>query len=575
MTTQNTSDSSSTGAGHSRRSFLAGSATVAGVAAAGTVVGAAPASAKQSTPIAGGFPMPPAPAPAPYAPFMHGVASGDPVPDSVIIWTRVTVSPEAMPGSGKGAPVDVRWQIATDRSFANVVRSGTYRATAETDHTVKIDPKGLKPQTTYYYRFIWGREVSPVGTTHTAPAFNADIAKYNMAVTSCANYEAGYFTAYDHMAGLMEKGEIDLVVFLGDYIYEYGTGGYAGRSGVSRPHWPAHEIVSLADYRIRYGRYRTDPHLQRAHAAGPWVVVWDDHETANNSWKGGAENHTEGKEGQWKVREDYGQRAYYEWLPVRGVRPSAGGHIYRSYRFGNLLQLTMMDLRTYRDKQPPVIGKLKDDPNRSILGTEQFGWLRRQVESATTRWNVMGNSVMISPMEIVRLPETNQHNQLVNQMFAELSGPGGGLAVNTDIWDGYRSDRAKLLEILSRTKPYNLFLTGDIHSEWANSIQHKGREIGCEMVCTSISSANVDDVLSQTLKTYFPEVNPITDTMTQVIKKVNPWVNHVNFSWHGYGVARLTNHNVTMDFYRVSNIEDPRARVNRALTRTWTPGKGF
>ena len=556
-----------------RRRFLTGSAAVAAGAAISQAVPAQAQLSSGSSALSSAR-LPKEPAPAPYAAFMHGVASGDPIPNSVIIWTRVTVSPDAVPGSGVGADVDVRWEIATDREFTNVVRSGTQRATAKTDHTVKVDPNGLQPGTDYFFRFHYNGQTSPIGATHTAPAFEADLEQYNLAIASCANYECGYFTAYRDMAERAEAGDIDLVIFLGDYIYEYPTGEYAGKSGVSRPHHPAHEITTLADYRIRYGRYRTDEHLQRAHAAAPWVVVWDDHETANDSWDGGAENHTEGVEGLWDQRESAAHQAYFEWLPVRGVRPSEGGHIYRSYRFGKLIQLTMMDLRTYRDQQVKALSRDIDSPERSMLGSEQFNWLKGQVESAVTTWNVLGNSVMISPMEIGHLPPTSSDNRTANQVIDEFT-ENAGLAVNSDQWDGYRAERARLFNLLKNTKPHTLFVTGDIHSEWAHSVQHNGVEIGAEMVCTSISAPNVDEIVTTYTKTYAPEDNPITHLVEGVMYSANPWVNHVDFDSHGYGIARVQKDRVTMDFFRVSNVEDPAARGFHAVSRTWVAGQGF
>ena len=555
-----------------RRRFLAGSsAAAAGVAVAGNTTANAQLPSSRALSSAR---LPQAPKPKPYAAFMHGVASGDPTPDSVIIWTRVTVSPDAVPGSGKGADAAVEWEIATDREFANIVRTGAERATSATDHTVKVDPRGLKPATDYFYRFRWDGKVSPAGVTHTAPAYTADIGEYKLAVASCANYECGYFTAYRDMAERAAAGEIDLVVFLGDYIYEYPTGEYAGKSGVSRPHHPAHEIVSLQDYRVRYGRYRTDEHLQAAHAAAPWVVVWDDHESANDSWDGGAENHTEGAEGEWNKRESFAHQAYFEWLPVRAARPSEGGHIYRSHQFGNLIKLTMMDLRTYRDEQVKAIGRDKDDPSRSMLGSEQFDWVKGEVETATTAWNVLGNSVMVSPMEIGHLPPTSSDNRTANDVLDEFTR-SAGIAVNTDQWDGYRAERAQLFDVLTNTTPHTLFLTGDIHSEWAHSVRHKGNEIGCEMVCSSITAPNVDEIVTTYTKTYTPEDNRITHLVEGVMYSANPWVNHVDFDSHGYGIAKISRDKVVMDFYRVSDVEDPGASASLAVSRTWVAGQGF
>lgn len=553
-----------------RRRFLAGSAAAAaGAAVAGN---AATANAQLSSSLSSA--RLPEMKPAKYSAFMHGVASGDPLEDSVIIWTRVTVSEDAVPGSGKGDKAQVKWEVATDRNFQNIASQGTVTATAESDHTVKVDAKGLKPAKDYFYRFIWDGKTSPVGKTHTAPAATAHLEEYKLAVASCANWECGYFGSYRGMAQQAEAGNIDVVVFLGDYIYEYATGEYAGKSGVSRPHVPTNEIVTLKDYRERYGRYRTDKNLQAAHAAAPWVVVWDDHESANDSWREGAENHTEGKEDTWGRRVSHAEQAYLEWLPSRATRPSAGGHIYRSYRFGDLINLTMMDLRSYRDEPQSALSRENGAAGRTMLGSEQFQWVTEQVNQNETAWNVLGNSVMISPMEIGHLPATTKDNRLANQVLDDFT-QSTGIVANSDQWDGYRAERAKLLKVLSQTTPHTLVLTGDIHSEWAHSLQHKGNEIGCEMVCSSISAPNVDEIVTTYTKTYTPEDNRITHLVEGVMYSSNPWVNHVDFDSHGFGIATVSKNQVEMRFYRVSDVEDPGATVRCAVERTWVAGQGF
>ncbi|WP_342318260.1 alkaline phosphatase D family protein [Corynebacterium mayonis] len=508
-----------------------------------------------------------------YSTFMHGVASGDPTPDSVILWTRVTPSPEAVPGSGLGEDVLVRWEVATDRDFARVVRSGTATASAASDHTIHVDPHGLTPGTIYYYRFARGDEFSPVGRTKTAPAYDADVQQLSFAVASCANWECGWFSAFRDMAERAERDELDAVVFLGDYIYEYATAGFAGKRGVSRPHAPLHETITLADYRTRHGRYKQDPNLQRAHASAPWIVVWDDHEVANDTWLAGAENHTEGVEGDFAARRRAGQQAYFEWLPVRATRPSEGGHIYRSLQFGNLVNLSMLDLRTYRDKQPERINAY--DEGRTMLGNEQMEWLAGTVRASTTKWNVMGNSVMVSPMVLGRLPENSAEAALANQMLGKFSGLVSGLPLNPDQWDGYASARAKLFDVLAADDANVLFLTGDIHSEWANAVVHNGTEIGCELVTASITAANVDEWVTTFTKVYVPEDNPVSLLAEGMIRQLNPWVKHLDFDSHGYAVARIRPEEVGMEFYRVADVEQQDAPVRLAQTMKWRVGVGF
>lgn len=508
-------------------------------------------------------------------PFLHGVASGDPLPTSVVLWTRVTPDRDALPGSGLGQDIQVKWEIARDDTFGEVVASGTEVASASTDHTVHVDPLNLAAETVYYYRFqvldgAHAGAYSPVGRTKTAPDFVASPEKLSFAIASCANFESGHFTAYRHMAERGVAGDIDFVAFLGDYIYEYETGAYAGKSGVARPHYPSWEIVTLEDYRMRYGRYRTDMNLQAAHAAVPWIVIWDDHETANNAYNSGAENHTEGfVEGPWDQRYSAALQAYYEWMPLRRTRLSPEGHLYRSLRFGDLMELTMMDLRSYRDAESKA--DQFADPSRSVLGAEQCAWLEGTIAASDAQWMVMGNSVMMAPMRLLTLPGNDAANEALRHMQAAATG----VAVNSDQWDGYDADRVKLLDLLEARGGNTFFITGDIHSEWANSIVHKGREIACEMVTTSITAPNVDEILTQYTGIYHAEDNSTSRTIEDAIKGANPWVRHLDYDAHGYGIARVGRHGVDMEFYRVSDVEDSAARVGLAVQKRWEPKTGF
>ena len=508
-------------------------------------------------------------------PFLHGVASGDPLPTSVVLWTRVTPDRDCLPGSGMGDDVDVDWEIAADESMNSVVAQGRVTASADHDHTVHVDPFGLDPDTEYFYRFRVASgphegAVSPVGRTKTAPAVDAEVESLTFAVASCANYESGFFNAYKDMAERGRSGEIDFVVFLGDYIYEYPTGEYAGKSGVARPHHPVWEIVTLEDYRIRYGRYRTDAHLQAAHAAAPWVVVWDDHETANNSWREGAENHTPGfVEGEWTRRWNDALQAYYEWMPLRQKQLSEGGKLYRNLRFGSLMELTMMDLRTYRDQETTSANF--GDPNRTIVGDEQLQWLRDTISMSDATWMVMGNSVMMAPMRIMTFPG----NDAANEGLRFVKGNTSGFAVNSDQWDGYTADRDRLLEALEAREGNSLFITGDIHSEWANDIYRGENRVACEMVTTSISAPNIDEILTTYTGIYHAEDNSTSLLIEDAIKSANPWVKHLDYDSHGYAVANLFPGRVDMNYYRVSDVEDPDASVALAVTKTWTPEGGF
>jgi len=553
-----------------RRVFLQ---TVAAAAAA-TAIGTGGAYAARRGTVS--TPEEPTPASEWDLPFLHGVASGDPLPDRVVLWTRVTPLREALPGSGLGEDVELEWQIDTSEDFGNP-QTGSVTTSADSDHTVHVDPEGLEPATEYFYRFIvksgeFEGATSPVGRTLTAPEADASVDNLNLAIASCANWESGFFAAYGDMAQRARAGEIDHVVFLGDYIYEYPTGEYAGKSGVARMHHPEWEITTLEDYRQRHGRYRTDLNLQAAHAACPWIVVWDDHETANNSWLNGAENHTDGRvEGEWPERLSAAKQAYFEWLPVRAQSAGEEQLLYRSFKFGDLAQLTMMDLRTYRDAETSGANFANDD--RTMLGKAQFDWVAQQLQESTARWDVLGNSVMVSPMRFVTIPDDEKANIAAGYMKERATG----IAVNSDQWDGYAAERDRLLTMLDEQESNALFLTGDIHSEWANSIASPSGfgEIGCEMVTTSISAPNVDEILTTAFGTYHKEDNSTSLLVEKVIRDYNPWVNHIDFDAHGYGIASIHYDYVDMLYYRVSDVEDPDAAVSLGTKRQWRIGEGF
>ncbi|APT89295.1 hypothetical protein CFRA_08590 [Corynebacterium frankenforstense DSM 45800] len=504
-------------------------------------------------------------------PFAHGVASGDPLADSVILWTRVTPSVEALPGSGVGVPVTVAWQVSEDEDFTRVVAAGTAHTSAAVDHTVHVDARGLAPARVYYYRFIiddgaFAGAVSPTGRTWTAPSPGAPLDSLRLAVASCANWESGFFSAYRDMAERARGGEIDVVVFLGDYIYEFARGDYPGKTGVTRHHEPAEELTDLTAYRIRHGHYRTDPDLRAAHAACPWVVVWDDHELANDAWRDGADAHHEGAHGPWPERRDAAMQAYFEWLPIRATSPSREGHLYRSLTFGDLVELTMMDLRTYRDQPPGYRGLAAAREEATMLGAEQFDWVRGVLDRSHTRWNVMGNSVMIAPLDLAEVRRDD-----ATAVVAEFLGArsAAGVPMNLDQWDGYAAERDRLLRELAEDHTPVLFLTGDIHSEWANSITCEGREIGAELVCSSVSAPNVDDKLRM------PAHSPFSRAAEARLRAANPDVRHVDLDSHGYAVATITPEAVAMTWLRVDNVEAPGSPVNPGMSLTWRPDLGF
>ena len=510
----------------------------------------------------------PAHAASPATVFAHGVASGDPLPTAVILWTRITAVRAARPGSGVGPNSQVVWELASERTFSRIARSGTAIASAATDFTVKVDATGLSPNTRYYYRFRVtsgpaAGTISPTGITRTAPAHDADVAQVRFGVVSCANWEAGYFGAYRH---LREHRDLTAIVHLGDYLYEYGVGEYTGKSGTVRPHAPRHGIVSLADYRIRHAQYKTDPDLAELHRRLPWICTWDDHESVNDSWKGGAENHS-ADDGAWAARKAASQRAYYEWMPARPNADASGRHLYRRLRFGRLLELSMLDLRTYRDEQAPMTSRQIDAPNRSITGAAQMSWLTNGLVSSPTRWQIVGNPVMISPVVIPPLDKRN-----TAALTTMLGLPEGGLPYNPDQWDGYTADRKRLLDTIASHKVDNVvFITGDIHSAWACDIpvdaaDYPGKgTVATELVVTSVTSSNIDDILK------VPEYTA-GSAVTAALTAVNRHVRWNDFDSHGYSVFTVTAAAAQMDWYALADKTDP--HTSRRYLRSYRVGAG-
>ena len=370
--------------------------------------------------------------------FQHGVASGDPLGDRVILWTRVTPS-----DSSVSQPIEVRWRIATDPGLKRIVSTGRATTGAERDYTVKTDVDGLMPGATYYYAFDLEGEQSPIGRTKTLPAAGAD--RLRFAVISCANYPAGFFNVY---ACVAQRTDLDAVIHVGDYIYEFAEGEYGVGAAIHRIPNPPREAVTLADYRLRYATYRSDADLQEAHSLFPFIAVWDDHELANNAWAGGALNHNPEKgEGDWATRKAGAYQAYLEWMPIREV--SGGGiHLYRTFHFGGLADLVMLDTRSLRDRQVSNRDAAAlANPDRTLLGAAQEAWLfdqLRESQRASTPWTLLGQQVVFSTISLPSMPITD-----------------------ADAWDGYPAQRARVLDFVEREQIRNLVvLTGDAHSSW-------------------------------------------------------------------------------------------------------------
>jgi alkaline phosphatase D len=436
-------------------------------------------------------------------PFYHGLASGDPLSQAVIIWTRVT--PEFH------QPVDVFWEMYTDAALKNLVQSGKTTTNADRDYTVKVDVKGLQPGKDYYYRFKAFGVVSKAAHTKTAPVGN--VKKLRLAFASCSNYAWGYFNAYKAMA----SDSLDAVVHLGDYIYEHQQGTYA-RQGIDRNHLPNKELISLNDYRTRYAQYRLDPDLQKVHEAHAFITVWDDHELANNAYDEGAQNH-QPEEGDWQTRKAAAEKAYYEWMPVR----ENNNKLYRAFSYGNLAELIMLDTRVEgRKQQVSTNDPAFADTSRTIIDKTQLAWLDMELDKPV-KWKIIGNQVLFGELKIF----FSRHSELY-----------------TDGWEDYPYERNKLLSKISKI-PNVFFMTGDFHSSFVLENQLNGKTVANEIVVPSITSANYDeDFGSDSAEVY-----------TVWYTENNRNLDYVNLVDHGYVVLNITPKKLVSQFIFVNAVD--------------------
>ncbi len=408
-------------------------------------------------------------------PFQLGIASGDPAPDGVVLWTRLV--PEPLTPNGGMPPEDVlvEWQVSTDEGMTRIVRKGTVTAPAEWAHSVHVEVDGLEPDRVYWYQFKHGAHTSPVGRTRTAPRADALVSDFRFAFASCQHYETGYYNAYDHMS----QDDLKLVVHLGDYIYE-GAGRPATKDRPREHAGP--KLDQLEDYRIRYSQYKMDPHLQAVHAAFPWLVTWDDHEVENN-YADLIPEATNTNPAGFPQKRANAYKAYYEHMPLRRSSLPKGPdmRIYRTVSFGKLVQFCVLDTRQHRSDQPCGDGRKAPcpevfDPQKSILGNDQERWLQQELVNSSSQWNVLAQQVPIARID------------------ASYTGKGDELSVSMDKWTGYEHSRQKLINFLADRKISNpIILTGDVHANWVNNVQRNADEekspnVATEFVGTSISS---------------------------------------------------------------------------------------
>ena len=468
-------------------------------------------------------------------PFVHGVASGDPLSDRVILWTRTT-PPAAM-------TVPIIWQMAVDPDFVDVVAQGELTTDATRDYTAKVDVPGLASDTTYFYRFLALGHASPVGRTRTLPVGSPE--RMRFALASCSQYSNGFFNVYGRIA---ERADLNAVIHLGDYIYE-------GGGAAVRAHEPPVEIVTLEDYRTRYAQYRLDPDLAEVHRQHPFITIWDDHESTNNSYRDGASNHTEGPEGVWSERKAISQQVYFEWLPIRETVPGDFDRIYRSFTAGDLLQLTMLDTRLQRDQPPadfpPLCEPSLTDPDRDMLGNDQEAWFIDQLRSTDTTWRLVGTSVMFGQWKVFGAPN---------------DGTCGGQYLNADQWDGYQVARDRIFDVLrgdGDNEPATnvVFLTGDIHSAWALDVVDDPNNPLVYNPVTGDGSLAVEFIVDSVTSSF-----PI-DGGDDTFVNQNLHVKYIETDLRGYLVLDVTPARVQGEWHYVDTVAQP--STNESFGAAW------
>lgn len=450
----------------------------------------------------------------PEALFAHGVASGDPLPDAVVIWTKV--SPE------DDAPTEVWWEIAVDPDFVRRVAVGTFVADTDRYHTVKVDVTGLEADRPYWYRFMSLGRTSVVGRTRTAPV--GDVDRLRFAVVACSNLPAGYFHVYRSIA---ERNDLHAVVHLGDYIYEGGGGSvWESGGGEERQHDPPYRIRTLDDYRRRYANYRLDPDLQEVHRQHPFIAVWDDHETINNAWREGADAYDNDPEGYAELKAN-AQQAWFEWIPMRDTDDN---HIWRTLRYGEMADLIMLDTRIWGRDEQAQYGQLDVmlDPERSILGDDQEAWFLDQLRTSTARWKVVGQQVMMAQFTLGQAP------------------------LNPDQWDGYHESRKRFFDALVGSDIDDVVvLTGDIHSSWASDLTPDpfdtydpdtgAGSLAVEFVCTSVTSPATGQ----------------TEALLNTILEQNPHMQWTDLAHRGFLLLDLSAERCQGAWFHMETVFDP------------------
>lgn len=453
--------------------------------------------------------------PGPADMFQHGVASGDPLTDAVILWTRCTED-----GADE---IPVWWEISLDAEFTQRLAVGETTTDASRDFTVKVDASGLVPGRTFYYRFFAKGVESPIGRTRTAPEGGVD--RLRVAFVSCSSFAHGYFHVYQSLA---QQADLDVILHLGDYIYEYGDGQY----GDVRTYDPPHEILTLEDYRRRYRHYRADADLQEAHRQHPFICVWDDHESTDNSWPGGANNHQE-NEGDWETRKAASIQTYFEWLPIR--EQDEEGKIWRRFNYGELLDLFMLDTRLWGREEEGV--NINDpevsNPERQLLGADQEAWLAEQFQTSTATWKFLGQQVMFGQLVV------------------------GAAGLNPDQWDGYPAARERVFDMIENNAADNVVvLTGDIHSTWAMDLTRTPQDADAYDPESGDGAIAVEFVVPAITSPALESLSSGGDLIYNVIYSSNPHIKYVELSKRGYWILDVTADRLHADLFHFEDIRE-------------------
>ena len=486
--------------------------------------------------------------------FTHSVASGEPGPNSILLWTRY------VPPSGGSAKIS--WEVSRSEDFGSILANGEAEASGERDFCVKLVAAGLKPDSWYFYRFRDSAgQASPVGRTRTLPRDRTRT--FKLALFSCSNIAFGWFNAYAHAA---QRDDLDLAVHVGDYFYEYPPGRYPGQAETVRPGalQPLHETVALADYRLRFAAYRSDPDLQRLHQLLPMVAMWDDHETANNSWADGAENHQSASEGPWPARKAAAIRAYHEWMPVSDVEP-------RSYEIGDLATIVMPETRlTGRSRPLDYAGTLRGqtdiaaaltqfrdgpwrDSARSLMGTPQESWLAGQLRKSRRRgatWQILAQQVLVGhvamPFEVASWVVPNAPASATTRAQILLAASRLDLPLNLDSWDGFPAARDRLFEASLAADANLLVLSGDTHNAWALDLEHRGTPVGVEVGGQSVTSPGNERDL--------PHLPP--GTFSRALVARNTPLKWANNHQRGYATVELTPERATAEWLFMHSVRE-------------------